>query len=82
MQERTGLPAADLLSNIRLLRPDGQMLTGPDVYRYMLRRIWWAYPLYLLSTVPGLSHLFDWTYRTFASHRGRISNSCGVPPVH
>jgi predicted DCC family thiol-disulfide oxidoreductase YuxK len=81
VQQRTGLPIADLVSNIRLLQPDGQMLAGPEVYRYMLRRIWWAYPAYLLSTVPGLSHLFDWAYRTFARHRTRISNSCGVPPA-
>ena len=81
MQERTGLPPADLLSNIRLLQPDGQMLAGPEVYRYMMRRIWWTYPIYLLSRVPGLSHLFDWAYRTFARHRTRISASCGIPPA-
>ncbi|MEO8090958.1 MAG: DUF393 domain-containing protein [Gemmatimonadales bacterium] len=81
VQERTGFPAAELLSNIRLLRPNGELLEGPEVYRYMLRRIWWAYPLYLLSTVPGPSHLFDWAYRTFARHRTRISAGCGVPPA-
>ena len=75
------LPPADLLSDIRLLQPSGQLLSGPEVYRYMMRRIWWTYPLYLLSKVPGLSHLFDWAYRTFARHRTRISASCGVPPA-
>lgn len=82
VQERTGLPPSDLLSNIRLLQPDGQLLTGPEVYRYLLRRIWWTYPVYLLSKVPGLNYLFDWGYRTFARHRTRISATCGIPPTN
>ena len=82
VQERTGLPPADLLSDIRLLQPTGQLLAGPDVYRYMMRRIWWTYPVYLLSKVPGLSQLFDWAYRTFARHRMRISASCDLPRAH
>jgi predicted DCC family thiol-disulfide oxidoreductase YuxK len=82
VQERTGLPPADLLSDIRLLQPSGRLLSGPEVYRYMMRRIWWTYPLYLLSNVPGLSQLFDWAYRTFARHRMRISASCDSPRAH
>jgi predicted DCC family thiol-disulfide oxidoreductase YuxK len=76
---RTGVPPADLLSDIRLLQPSGPLLAGAEVYRYMMRRIWWTYPLYLLSKVPGLSQLFEWAYRTFARHRARISASCGLP---
>lgn len=79
VQERTGLPPADLLSDIRLLQPNGKLLSGPEVYRYMMRRIWWAYPIYLLSTAPGINRLFDWAYRTFARHRMRISAGCGLP---
>jgi predicted DCC family thiol-disulfide oxidoreductase YuxK len=79
VQERTGLALADLQSDIRLLQPNGQLLSGAEVYRYMMRRIWWAYPLYLLSNVPGLSQVFEWAYRTFARHRMRISASCGLP---
>jgi predicted DCC family thiol-disulfide oxidoreductase YuxK len=82
VRERTGLLPADLLSDIQLLQPGGQLLSGPDVYRYMMRRIWWTYPLYLLSKLPGLSQLFDWAYRTFARHRMRISAGCGWPPRH
>jgi len=82
VRERTGLLPADLLSDIQLLQPGGQLLSGPDVYRYMMRRIWWTYPLYLLSKPPGLSQLFDWAYRTFARHRMRISAGCGLPPTH
>jgi hypothetical protein len=48
----------------------------------MMRRIWWAYPLYLLSKVPGLSQLFEGAYRAFARHRIQISASCGLPGAH
>ena len=78
VQERLGLPRDKLLDDLRLLRPDGRFISGADVYRYMMRRIWWAYPLYLLSKAPGLSRLFDWSYRTFARHRRRISATCGL----
>jgi hypothetical protein len=68
-----------LLTDLRLLHRDGSLTSGADVYRYVMRRIWWAYPLYLLSVTPGLRKAFDWGYRTFAQHRMRISASCGVP---
>lgn len=77
--EQTGLTRGDLLNDIRLLQPDGQLYSGADVYRYLMRRIWWAYPLYLLSITPGLRSAFDWAYRTFARHRTLISASCGLP---
>ena len=75
----TGLAGDQLTSDIRLLRRDGNLISGPEVYRYLMRRIWWAYPLYLLSEAPGLRQLFDWSYRTFARHRLQISQSCGLP---
>jgi predicted DCC family thiol-disulfide oxidoreductase YuxK len=81
VQERTGMTPGDLLTDIRLLRPDGSLLSGADVYRFVMRRMWWTYPLYLLSEIPGLRGLFDWGYRKFARHRMQISDSCGLPPA-
>ena len=73
------VPQEDLLFDLRLLLADGEQVRGADVYRHVMRRIWWAYPLYLLSKVPGVSQLFEWAYRTFARHRMQISASCGLP---
>jgi predicted DCC family thiol-disulfide oxidoreductase YuxK len=70
----------DLLSDLRILFPDGRQIRGADVYRYAMRRIWWAYPLWLLSSLPLLRQIFDWGYRTFAANRHRISRACGLPP--
>lgn len=79
VEERIGLARSDLIKEIRLLERDGRLHSGANAYRFLMRRIWWAYPLYLLSGLPGLRHAFDWAYRTFATHRMRISSSCGLP---
>lgn len=73
------LPDDVLFDDLRLLLPGGACLAGANVYRYVMRRIWWAYPFYLLSTAPVLRGVFDWSYRTFAVNRYRISRSCRLP---
>jgi predicted DCC family thiol-disulfide oxidoreductase YuxK len=79
VQESLSVPGDDLLDDLRLLLADGRQVRGADVYRYVMRRIWWAYPLYLLSVAPVLSRVFDWGYRTFAVNRDRFSRACGRP---
>ena len=71
----------DLLFDLRLLLADGNQVRGADVYRYLMRRIWWAYPIFLLSAAPLLRNVFDWGYRTFANHRHLFSRACRLPPA-
>ena len=71
----------ELLSDLRLLLADGRQIGGADVYRYVMRRIWWACPLYLFSIAPLSRRAFDWGYRTFAANRHRISGACGFEPI-
>jgi predicted DCC family thiol-disulfide oxidoreductase YuxK len=73
VRERLDLDDDELLADIRLLRSDGTMIVGADVYRYCMRRIWWALPLWLLSVLPVGRSLFDWSYRTFARNRYCVS---------
>ncbi|HZM96937.1 MAG TPA: DUF393 domain-containing protein [Vicinamibacterales bacterium] len=81
VRERLGSPTEeDLLADFRLLLRDGRQIYGADAYRYVMRRIWWTYPIYWLSLVPGLRHLFDWSYRRFADNRYHFSRSCQLPP--
>ncbi len=79
MAKAIPLPADELLHDIRLILPTGDHLHGTAVYRHVMRRIWWAWPLFLLSVTPGLSRLFDLGYRTFARNRHRFSRACGLP---
>lgn len=75
-EQRLQATPDDWLSDLRLVLDDGEQHRGAGVYRYIFRRIWWAYPLYLLSITPGTRRLFEWGYRQFATHRFRISAAC------
>ena len=78
VQARLGLGESDLLQDLRLLLTDGTQIAGPDVYRYAMRKIWWAWPIYLFSITPGLRGVFNWAYRRFATNRYRVSSFCGL----
>jgi predicted DCC family thiol-disulfide oxidoreductase YuxK len=80
VQERTGLAPDVLSADLRLLHPDGGVTSGPDVYRYVMGRVWWAYPLFLVSSLPLVDRIFNWGYRVFARHRFQISSSCRLRP--
>jgi hypothetical protein len=78
---RLGVPPEALTADIRLLFRDGRQLAGADVYRYVTRRLGWAYPLYVLAVAPGSRRVFESAYRAFANNRLGISASCGLRPV-
>jgi predicted DCC family thiol-disulfide oxidoreductase YuxK len=79
---RFALTEQELASDFRLLLANGDKLAGADVYRYLMRRIWWATPLYFLSLLPVLRQLFDGGYRAFADNRHRISRACRLHADH
>jgi predicted DCC family thiol-disulfide oxidoreductase YuxK len=76
VRERLQLDDDELLADVRLLLPDGEQIVGADVYRHCMRRIWWAWPLWLLSTLPLGRALFDWGYRTVARNRYCLAAAC------
>lgn len=67
-----------LLQDLRLLLANGTLISGADTYRYALNRIWWAYPVYLISVLPLGRWLFNAGYRKFARHRHQLSAACGL----
>ena len=76
VRERLGIDNTELLVDLRLLLASGVQVRGADVYRYVMRRLWWAWPLYLITIAPLSRSAFDWGYHTFARHRYRISRAC------
>ena len=77
--QRLGMAREELLADLLLLLDDGRVVRGAEAYRHVLRRIWWAWPLWLLSVAPLGRWLFDRGYRAFADHRHRISRACRLP---
>ena len=78
VREQVKLPPDKLLEDLRLLLNDGAQIRGAHVYRHLMKRIWWSYPVYLLACAPGLRQVFDWSYRTFARNRFGFSKACGL----
>lgn len=74
--QRTGLRPEELVTDFRLLRRDGQLISGVDAYRDIMGHLWWARPLAWLVRVWPLRGLFDSLYRRIAANRYRISRAC------
>jgi predicted DCC family thiol-disulfide oxidoreductase YuxK len=77
--EKLKLSQEELAADLRLLLTSGEQLRGVEVYRYLMKRIWWATPFYLLSVLPMFRTLFDAGYRAFADNRYWISRACHLP---
>jgi predicted DCC family thiol-disulfide oxidoreductase YuxK len=80
VKKKLRLSEDDLLQDLRLLLANGEQIQGSDTYRYAMKRIWWAYPIFLFSIAPMGRNIFDWSYRKFAAHRHQISRACKIPP--
>jgi predicted DCC family thiol-disulfide oxidoreductase YuxK len=70
----------ELVTDIRLLTASGQLISGADVYLYVARRIWWAWPFYAVFSLPGFNRLIHAGYRWFARNRYMVSRSCKLQP--
>ena len=79
VREKLQLREAELMQDVRLLLTTGEQIQGADTYRYAMKRIWWAYPIYLFSIAPAGRKIFDWGYRKFAANRYKVSNVCNLP---
>jgi predicted DCC family thiol-disulfide oxidoreductase YuxK len=67
------VPPQNLLDDIRVLTPAGELHSGADAYLYVTRRIWWAWPFYAVFSLPGFNRLLWWGYRWFNRNRYCIS---------
>ncbi|HZR58022.1 MAG TPA: DUF393 domain-containing protein [Terriglobales bacterium] len=80
VSERLQLPVEDLLSDIRLLTPTGELISGANVYLQAARRIWWAWLFYAVFSLPGFNSLIKIGYRWFARNRYCVSGVCKLDP--
>jgi predicted DCC family thiol-disulfide oxidoreductase YuxK len=69
----------ELLKEMRLLTPCGQVYGGADAILQIARRIRWAYPVYLLSFIPGITPLLKKSYRWIAARRHCHAEHCTLP---
>jgi len=80
LAERLNIAETELRREMKLLRADGELLGGIDTWSYLLRSIWWLWPLGALLQLPGLHPVADAAYRCLARNRYCFGGHC-VPPV-
>jgi predicted DCC family thiol-disulfide oxidoreductase YuxK len=73
-----GMTREEALQDIRLLTAIGGVYAGADVYLYLARKIWWAWPFGVLFSLPGFKTLIWTGYRWFAANRQCISGHCAL----
>ncbi len=73
-----GLRGDAPLGEMRLLLIDGRNLGGAEAVVEIARRIWWAWPLWLFSKVPGSRWFLYRVYRVIAANRHCVGGVCKV----
>ena len=74
-----GIPGDRLLAEMRLRLHDGTVLGGAAAVVEIARRIWWAWPLWVLSRLPGAMRPMRAAYRWIASRRSCADGACAMP---
>jgi len=77
-EQQLGLSPGQLPGEMKLLTPAGTIIGGVDVFAYVTRFIWWAYPLHLLLVIAPTRALADGLYRWIAPRRRWISQALGL----
>jgi predicted DCC family thiol-disulfide oxidoreductase YuxK len=80
VQLRLGLHADNMLSDIRIFKPNGEQIKGANAYREVMSKVWWLWPIYFISRLPLFRQLFDLSYRIFNQNRYLVSRTCRLAP--
>ncbi len=74
--ELLGLSPGEIPDEIKLRTRDRDILSGADALVYVAGKIWWAWPVWAISFLPGAMWVMRGLYRRLASNRRRISGAC------
>jgi predicted DCC family thiol-disulfide oxidoreductase YuxK len=73
-----GVSDEHLLDEMRVRLDDGAVFGGASALVAIARRIWWAWPLWALSWLPGAMPVLDAGYRWIARNRHCLHGACEV----
>ena len=79
VRAKLALPEEELMSEMRVLTPEGGVIGGADSIVYLASRIWWAKPFALAARLPGAMPALRGGYRWIAEHRGCRHGACRRP---
>ncbi len=72
-----GVPDELLLDEMRLRLQDGTVFGGADAVAEIARRIWWAWPFWAVSQLPGAMRPLRAAYLWIARRRGCTNGVAG-----
>ncbi len=73
-----GVADEHLLDEMRVRLDDGAVFGGAAAMTAIARRIWWAWPMWALSRVPGAMLVLNAAYRWIARNRHCLNGACEV----
>ncbi len=80
-QRDAGAPGkipAPVFTEMILELPDGRELGGADAVIFLAQHVWWLWPLWLFSQVPGAMPIFRTVYRRIAAKRHCAAGACSL----
>jgi alginate O-acetyltransferase complex protein AlgI len=75
---RLGLTEPELLAEMRVITPDGNVLGGADALLEISRHYRLAWPVRQLARLPAIHHLFQQIYRRIARNRSCVNGACEI----
>jgi predicted DCC family thiol-disulfide oxidoreductase YuxK len=78
-RQQLGLPADQVLLEMKVLTAEGEQFGGADAILYLARSIPWAWPLYAAARVPAAREFLRAVYRWVAVRRHCPSGRCSRP---
>ncbi len=78
VRKRLGLVEAELVTEMRLLKSDGENFGGADALLEIGRHFWWAWPVRQIGRIPAAMKLLRAGYRWVARQRGCAGGVCTI----
>lgn len=69
VREKLGLSPDAPFTQMWLITPKGEILGGADALVHLSRKVWWGWPFFLVSQLPGAKPVYRVIYRWFAQRR-------------
>ena len=76
VRKRLGLASEDEPAEMVVLTAGGAVFGGADGILQIARRIWWAWPLFAVAKIPGITQLLRAAYRRLADNRHCFDGAC------
>lgn len=77
LPDEFGRTMQDFMDEIHGRLPDGQWITGVEVFRRLYAAVGLG-PVVILTRLPGVSHGLEAGYQIFAKNRLRLTGRCGT----